>query len=582
MESACRRPIFEGDCRMACSLGSWLFHLGILLWIGNAAGVEAFAPNSGLPGIISATPQQPSNAQPMHWDGFWQWYDQRVSRTNGKGGISVAKTEKPAAKREKLGAKAAKSDAKHDKPVAKTSDESASSTTYTVKKGPLRVTVDLEGVFQAQAAREIIVKPEEWTNLTVESAVPHGVVVRQGDVLLSLETEKLDRAIAELRNDLNLSENAMRQSEEQVAAMEKIVPLDLEASQRSVRTAQEDQKFFSDLLRSFAMKAADFSLKVAREHLEYEEEELHQLEKMYKANDITEETEQIVLKRARDTVERAKFMVEYTKLGREEVVKFSVPRMGEQVNEMAQRRMLDWEKNKVELPLALQKQRLELKKLHVQWERTDEKLRKMLGDRELMTVKSPIDGTVYYGKCVKGKFSDSSSMAENLRHNGSIQSNQVVMTVVQTRPMFIQATASEDELHRLRPGLKGIATPTGYPDLRLPTTVDRVADIPTSPGNFDVRLGVALDRQAKWLMPGMTCKVKLIAYLKKDAVSVPLKAVGADELDDQKHFVYVQAKDGKPKKQAVTLGEKTEKQAEILKGLAVGDKILGEAPKDEK
>ena len=35
---------------------------------------------------------------------------------------------------------------------------------------------------------------------------------------------------------------------------------------------------------------------------------------MYKANDITEETEQIVLKRARDTVERAKFMVEYAQL----------------------------------------------------------------------------------------------------------------------------------------------------------------------------------------------------------------------------------------------------------------------------
>jgi multidrug efflux pump subunit AcrA (membrane-fusion protein) len=330
------------------------------------------------------------------------------------------------------------------------------------------------------------------------------------------------------------------------------------------------------------LEAADFSLKVAREHLEYEEEELHQLEKMYKSNDISEETEQIVLKRARDTVERAKFMVHYAQLGHDEVVKYSVPRAGEQLNELARRKTLDWEKNKIELPLALEKQRLELKKLHVQWERSDEKLKKMLGDRELMTVKSPIDGTVYYGKCVRGKFSDSSSLAENLRHNGSIQSNQVVMTVVQTRPMFIQATASEEQLYRLRPGLKGTATPTGYPDLRLPTAVDRVADVPTAPGSFDVRLNVALDRQAKWLMPGMTCKVKLVVSLKKDAISVPLKAVASDELDEQKHFVYVQPKDGKPRKQAVTLGEKTDKQAEILKGLAVGDRILGEAPKDEK
>jgi hypothetical protein len=43
----------------------------------------------------------------------------------------------------------------------------------------------------------------------------------------------------------------------------------------------------------------------------------------------------------------------------------------------------------------------------------------------------------------------------------------------------------------------------------------------------------------------------------------------------------VQPKEGKPRKQAVTLGQKTEKQVEILKGLAEGDRILAEATKDE-
>ena len=88
------------------------------------------------------------------------------------------------------------------------------------------------------------------------------------------------------------------------------------------------------------------------------------------------------------------------------------------MKESAQRKSLDWEKNKVELPLALQKQRLELEKLRVQRERADDRLKKLLADRELMTVKSPIDGIVYYGKCVRGKFSDSTSLAESLRRNG--------------------------------------------------------------------------------------------------------------------------------------------------------------------
>ena len=111
-------------------------------------------------------------------------------------------------------------------------------------------------------------------------------------------------------------------------ALEKITPLDLEASQRAARMAEEDRKYFFDVERPFALKAVDFSLKVAKETLEYEEEELRQLEKMYKADDITEETEQIVLKRARDTVERAKFMVEYAKLNHDHALKFAIPRAG--------------------------------------------------------------------------------------------------------------------------------------------------------------------------------------------------------------------------------------------------------------
>ena len=140
---------------------------------------------------------------------------------------------------------------------------------------------------------------------------------------------------------------------------------------------------------------------------------------------------------------------------------------------------------------------MELEKLRLQRERAEEKLKKLQADRELMTVKSPIDGIVYYGKCVRGKFSDSTSLAENLRHHGSILPNHVVMTVVQPRPMFIRAAAAEEQLHWLRPGLKGVATPTGYPELKLAATIDDVSDVPTAPGSFDVRLSVVLGPQGE-------------------------------------------------------------------------------------
>ena len=73
-----------------------------------------------------------------------------------------------------------------------------------------------------------------------------------------------------------------------------------------------------------------------------------------------------------------------------------------------------------------------------------ERLKKMLADRELMTSSRPSTASCTTASASRGKFSDSSSLAESLRRHGTIQANQVVMTVVEPRPMFIRATAAEE------------------------------------------------------------------------------------------------------------------------------------------
>ena len=68
---------------------------------------------------------------------------------------------------------------------------------------------------------------------------------------------------------------------------------------------------------------------MAKEELEYEQEELHQLEKMYKADDITEETEQIVLKRAATPWTGPSSMLESAADSmHDQALKFAIPRQG--------------------------------------------------------------------------------------------------------------------------------------------------------------------------------------------------------------------------------------------------------------
>ncbi len=455
--------------------------------------------------------------------------------------------------------------------------------TYTVKREPFKIQFDLDGSFESRNMTEIIFHPEEWTSFTVVKAVEHGARVKKGDVLVEFDSEKIDKAIADLRTEQQIAEVALKSAEDQLSVLEKSTPLDLEASQRSQRLAEEDQKNYQDVIRPNAIKEADKYVKFYHQYLDYDREELEQLEKMYKADDLTEETEKIVLRRARDTVERGEFQVEQEELQRDQLLKYRIPRMDEQIKENVERRTLAWSKDRVELPLTLDKQRLDVAKQKVQIARSKEKLKNLLADQELMKIKAPCDGYVYYGRCQRGKFNEIASLTELLRRGGNAMPHHVLMTIVEPRPLIIHSTVSEDRLQYIRNGMDGKATPTGYPDLKLDVTVDEVGKMPISMGSFDLQFSLDLEDQVpKVIMPGMACKIKLTPYSKSDALIVPPKLVSTDPLDDEKHFVYLQTKDGKAEKHDVTIGKQNDKQMEILKGLSEGDKILLEPPKDAK
>ena len=457
--------------------------------------------------------------------------------------------------------------------------ESAKPATAKVKKGPFHIDVSLDGVFEAQDQAEVVIHPQEWPLLQVLKAVDHGTPVKQGDLVLALDTEKIDRTITELRADMQLNELAVKQSEAQLAALEKVAPLDTDANQRAERMAKEDWKLYQEVDKPLSVKINEYRLTAAKEQLEYAEEEYRQLEKMYKADDLREETEKIVLRRAKNGVDRAKLSMELAQASYNEAKKLSLPRQDERAKETTERALIDVDLTKASIPLAMTKHRLELEKLQVARTQGEEKLKKLISDREAMIVKAPIDGVVYYGRCVRGKWSALS--VETLHRGALVQPNEVVMTVVQTRPLIIRATVPESQAQRIHPGQTAYVQPVGFVGKDFTAVVHRVGAVPLGGSGFDCQMTVASDAIDHAIMPGMNCEMKLIPYKKSDALTVPLKAVFTDDLEPSKQYVYLVGKDGKPKKRTVKIGERNEKQAEVLEGLTAGEEILTEKPKEE-
>lgn len=467
-------------------------------------------------------------------------------------------------------------------PGAGAAEDEKAPKVHTVKKGAFKHEISLAGVIEAQNMTPVTIQTEVWKTLTVLDAVEHGARVKKGDSLARLDLDGINAEIADQENAQKSGELALTLARAELKSTEEITPIDLAAAERAKQVADEDLKRFLEFQRPLNEKSARFALKISEQNLEYQNEELKQLEKMYKADDLTEETEEIILKRARNDVDQAKFGVELAQSRTNETLETSLPRQEIALKEAARREAVALERAKSSLPLGPTRARLNLQMLELSQRQGANRLTKLKSDRERMSVKAPVDGIVYYGRCERGKWSTANLSATDgkLTHGASLTPNVAFMTIVAERPVFVRAAAEEKNLQSLHVGMAGRAESVAYPNLSLGAKVTSLAAIPMADGKFDAKISIELGEEAKALMPGMTCNVKLVAFDKPDAVVVPAAAVFEDA-STGKHYVYRVGADDSRQKTEVTLGERTEKEVEIVQGLLEGDKILLEKPAEK-
>ena len=97
------------------------------------------------------------------------------------------------------------------------------------------------------------------------------------------------------------------------------------AIERRNKQVQEDLNFYRKTQLPHKKESAEAALESAKDSLSYVEEELKQLKKMYEADDLTEETEEIILKRAQASVERAKFTLKGAEIRKTRVFNLKYP-----------------------------------------------------------------------------------------------------------------------------------------------------------------------------------------------------------------------------------------------------------------
>ncbi len=438
---------------------------------------------------------------------------------------------------------------------------------HEVKAERFKSTVSLNAIFESPRLKEIIVEPDEWKELIVRKVVPHGKRVRKGDVILAFETKALKEKIAELETSQQTAKLTLQQSVDEYQHLDESTPLKLKAATTSRKEAEEALTYFEEVQLEQNRESARRSLEYAEFNLEYAQEELNQLEKMYEEDNLTEETEEIILKRTRRSVESAKRSLANRRISTERTLKVEIPRQHEALKVAAKTAILEHELARASLPRALELKKRELDKAKKAHKESSQALSKLKKDLKIMSVKAPMDGYVFYGTYVDGKWASAGAVAKKLIPGGSVAPKERILTIAQADGLRLRALVPENQLGMLSKGKKGVAIPVAFPGERLPAKLTALSLI-ASGGGYPAE--ISLKSVPGSLTPGMHANISFVAFESDEVITVPNTAV---HQDGEGYYVMV-VKDGeKDERREVNAGFTDGKKTVIKRGLSTGDQV---------
>ena len=412
--------------------------------------------------------------------------------------------------------------------------------------------------------------PKAWSEFSITKIAAHGSKVTKGELLVGFDTEDIDRKLIDARRALDSANLTLQQAELDNKILQETAPNKLESLRRSAEIAAEENAYFTKTRRKAEEEAATQSLKRSEQLLGNQREELRQLSKMYQADDITEETEEIILVRQQDAVASAEFALRMEALDHKRTLEVKLPREAKALADAERDSAITLKKAEAEIPRSIEQGRIQLEALKTSNQRAKKDLADLEADRALFEIKAPAEGVFYHGPIDKGRWTPG-KVTEVLVLHGHPPVHAAFATFVPGNAKLNFVSFLDDATARsLKPDLTGTATLAGREDVEIPVKLATVASAPGPDGTYRADFSVTWPKGLA-AATGATAQIRLIAYQQPAAVVVPSKALAFGPAG---WTVEVKLADGKTEHRTVKRGRVSGDETEIVSGLEVGQVIV--------
>ena len=417
-----------------------------------------------------------------------------------------------------------------------------------VQRGNLREVITLSGKFAPATPTRIRIETQRYGGkMELASIVESGAWVEEGDVIARIDPKPYREHLESQARALEAAEMAHRHAllNAEIKREERTERLD--AARRNAERAQKRLKGWHEFEKEFQAERERLA-RQSREHsMENARDELDQLEKMYRDDELVDETEDIVLKRSRRGYASRKANQELAERQRKYNKEWYEPEREEDRVLRAEAAVAAYERTKRRAEMEAEKEKLDLAAKTRAIEKKREEFKKLEEDGERLVLQAPHAGLVVLASA-------------SLKKGARVQNRQEIAQIVKESKLALEVEIAETEILSVSNDLVCEVEPTAMPGKLLAGRLE-VATLPTAKAKFPAT--IRLSDAPKALRPGMTGKATIIVRTASNALMVPTSAV----------------RDGKVQLEGgewveVETGIRDGTHVEIKSGLSEGDRIV--------
>lgn len=433
---------------------------------------------------------------------------------------------------------------------------------WTVERTPIELRFESEGRLEAARSLAIRLVPAAFRGpLVVREVVLRGGMVERGAIVLRLEDAEQKEALERARLELDEATARLELVREEHRIAEEDGATRLERARLAADRARRAIELHEQGDRERRLRGEQLRLARTGDGVGNQVQELEQLEQMYAGTSLADETKDIVLERARRSLERARESLALAEIDHSKFVAIEAPDRELDLANGAKWSAQELRHAEISQRLGAVRRRLAFAESERKLRDLAERVEELEGDLAATEVRAPASGLL---------------TAIELETGDSISPRQAFARVLDATAFGIETTIGPQEMGWLTPEASVEVTLPAVPGLAVDGEVTEISRIgrPQNAGTaFPVR--VELPASDPRMLIGVAAKVSG-THRTEPVLAVPATALRSD--GDRTWLVLL--RDGREQEVDVLVGRRGTSLVEILEGVVPGDRVVADPPEE--